>query len=126
MIQAFTFATEPDWLAALRSAFLDAQNAVLAARRTFHVALSGGGTPAPFYRLLAREALAWDRIEWWMGDERHVPAEDPANNGRMARSAQPAASRGRDRGFTLALLRRSSKLSGRKRLKASRLWPCSI
>lgn len=87
MIQAFTFATEPDWLAALRSAFLDAQDAALAARRTFHVALSGGRTPAPFYRLLAREALAWDRIEWWMGDERHVPVEDPANNGRMARDA---------------------------------------
>lgn len=91
MIQPLLFPSETEWLAALRSAFLDAQATTLAQQQVFHVALSGGRTPAPLYRSLAREALAWERIEWWMGDERHVPAEDPASNGRMAREAFAAA-----------------------------------
>lgn len=84
MIEPLPFATEDEWLAALRGAFLAIQREALARRPLFHVALSGGGTPIPFYRSLAREALRWERIEWWMGDERYVPSHHPASNGRMA------------------------------------------
>lgn len=84
MIELLAFATETDWLAALRSAFLAAQRAALAHRPLSHVALSGGDTPIPFYRMLAREPLRWELIEWWMGDERYVPSHHPASNGRMA------------------------------------------
>lgn len=84
MIEPLAFATETGWLGALRAAFLAAQRAALARRPIFHVALAGGNTPGPFYRELAREPLRWERIEWWLGDERYVPPHHPASNGRMA------------------------------------------
>lgn len=60
-------------------------------RGVFHLALSGGATPKALYELLAAEANArqvyWDRVHVWWGDERNVPAGDPASNYRMAREA---------------------------------------
>ena len=48
-----------------------------------HIALSGGSTPAAAYRLLNREHLPWSRVDVVLGDERWVPATDPASNARM-------------------------------------------
>lgn len=47
------------------------------------IALSGGGTPAAAYRLLNREHLPWNRVDVVLGDERWVPASDPASNAGM-------------------------------------------
>ena len=47
------------------------------------IALSGGSTPAAAYRLLNREHLPWNRVDVVLGDERWVPATDPASNARM-------------------------------------------
>ncbi|MDQ3950176.1 MAG: 6-phosphogluconolactonase [Gemmatimonadota bacterium] len=58
-----------------------------AQRGRFVVALAGGETPRPLYRLLAREyrdGVAWDRAEICFGDERCVPPHNPASNFRMA------------------------------------------
>lgn len=53
------------------------------------IALSGGSTPRPIYRLLASpprlEAFPWAQVHWFWGDERFVPPDDPASNYRMAR-----------------------------------------
>jgi len=49
------------------------------------IALSGGTTPAEAYRLLNQEHLPWDRVDVVLGDERWVPASDPASNARMLR-----------------------------------------
>jgi 6-phosphogluconolactonase len=58
------------------------------------VALSGGSTPRPLYRLLTeppwRARLPWDRIHWFWGDERFVPPDHPDSNYRMAREAMLA------------------------------------
>jgi 6-phosphogluconolactonase len=55
------------------------------------VNLSGGSTPRRLYELLAqpplREAMPWDRIHWFWGDERFVPPDHPDSNYRMAREA---------------------------------------
>lgn len=62
--------------------------AAIAARGVCHVALSGGSTPKRLFELLAsigREALPWDQIDLWWGDERTVPADDPDSNYRMTR-----------------------------------------
>lgn len=48
------------------------------------VALSGGSTPRPIYEALANERLPWDRVQWFFGDERFVPPDDPQSNYRMA------------------------------------------
>jgi 6-phosphogluconolactonase len=55
------------------------------------IALCGGTTPQPAYRLLARDPLLhrlpWSRVHWIIGDERFVPPADPASNHGMVRNA---------------------------------------
>jgi 6-phosphogluconolactonase len=63
-------------------------SAAVAERGGCHVALSGGSTPRRLFELLAgwgRDALPWDRIELWWGDERAVPPDHADSNYRMAR-----------------------------------------
>ena len=53
------------------------------------VCLTGGSSPAKLYELLAAEPLRneipWDRVQWFIGDERFVPDNDPLSNIGMAR-----------------------------------------
>jgi 6-phosphogluconolactonase len=55
------------------------------------ICLSGGSSPKQLFELLATDAyrsrIPWDRVHWFMGDERFVPADDHRNNMRMARQA---------------------------------------
>jgi 6-phosphogluconolactonase len=55
------------------------------------ICLTGGSSPKQLYELLAdepyRSQIPWDRVHWFIGDERFVPANDPLNNMRMARQA---------------------------------------
>lgn len=50
----------------------------------FHLALSGGSTPLPFYERLmidpAFRALPWNKTHLWIVDERRVPEDDPRCN----------------------------------------------
>ncbi len=54
--------------------------------RAFHFALAGGSTPAGLYRQLAamRPGPDWSRVFIYFGDERHVPADSPQSNYRLA------------------------------------------
>jgi len=78
------FRHEVDWLASLVAAFRNSLQAAKGSR--FSVALAGGNTPAPFYRRLAGERLAWSSITFWIGDERCVPPNHPERNERMVRA----------------------------------------
>jgi len=53
------------------------------------VCLTGGTSPEGLYRRLAEEpwrsAVPWDRVHWFMGDDRFVPETDPLSNMGMAR-----------------------------------------
>src|SRR5438067_12158006 len=53
------------------------------------ICLTGGSSPKQLYQLLAtdfyRSRIPWDRVHWFIGDERLVPAADPLNNMCMAR-----------------------------------------
>jgi 6-phosphogluconolactonase len=53
------------------------------------VCLTGGSSPEGLYRLLAEEPwrgkVPWDRVHWFMGDDRFVPQSDPLSNMGMAR-----------------------------------------
>jgi 6-phosphogluconolactonase len=55
------------------------------------VCLTGGSSPKKLYELLASDPyqnrIPWDRVHWFIGDERFVPANDARNNMRMARQA---------------------------------------
>ena len=53
------------------------------------ICLAGGSSPKQIYQLLATEAyrsrVPWDRVHWFVGDDRFVPATDPLSNIAMAR-----------------------------------------
>ena len=55
----------------------------------FHLALSGGSTPEPFYRRLmydpALRDFPWKRTHLWIVDERRVPFDDERSNFAMMR-----------------------------------------
>lgn len=63
--------------------------------RRLAVCLSGGSTPKRLYELLAgpdyRDRLPWERIDWFFGDDRAVPHEDPLSNVHLVREAFGAA-----------------------------------
>lgn len=55
------------------------------------ICLSGGSSPKQLFELLATDAyrprIPWDRVHWFVGDERFVPVDNPLNNMTMARKA---------------------------------------
>jgi len=58
------------------------------ARGVFNASLAGGSTPKGLYSLLAddpryRDRIAWDKVHFFFGDERHVPPDHADNNYRM-------------------------------------------
>ena len=67
--------------------FVSLSASAIHARGRFRVALSGGTTPHRVYELLATAEFSkrvdWENVELFWGDERYVPAEDPASNYRM-------------------------------------------
>jgi len=80
---------ELQWAAA--EEFLRQATEAVREKGFFTVALSGGSTPRGLYSLLAteekvpfRDRLAWDKIHFFWGDERHVPPEHPDSNYFMA------------------------------------------
>ena len=54
------------------------------------ICLTGGSSPKQLYRLLSskpwQERIPWQRVHWFIGDERFVSASDPLNNMAMARN----------------------------------------
>lgn len=75
--------------------FLDAAQETLRTKGFFSVALAGGSTPKALYGLLAtnpllRPLVPWSKIQFFFGDERHVPPDDPESNFRMASEAMLA------------------------------------
>lgn len=62
---------------------------IAASPHPFRIALSGGSSPKPLYRLLGaepyRSQIAWDRVEFYWGDERFVPHDHPDSNFGMAK-----------------------------------------
>jgi 6-phosphogluconolactonase len=72
--------------------FLQAALESVAQKDSFAVALAGGSTPKTLYGLLASNPLLqakvpWSKIQFFFGDERHVPTDHAESNFRMAKEA---------------------------------------
>ena len=54
------------------------------------ICLTGGSSPKKLYQLLGSDAyrgkIPWDRVHWFIGDERFVADSDPLNNMAIARA----------------------------------------
>lgn len=72
---------------AAANAFCELVDQTLTSGETMRVSLSGGSTPKRLYELLSQRDLPWDKIHWFWGDERNVPADHPDSNFRMVREA---------------------------------------
>jgi 6-phosphogluconolactonase len=75
---------------ALAKAAADRILARIAANRArLAICLTGGSSPKQLYQLLATEAyrsrIPWNRVHWFIGDERFVAADDALNNMGTAR-----------------------------------------
>ncbi|TQF43554.1 6-phosphogluconolactonase [Bradyrhizobium sp. UNPF46] len=55
------------------------------------ICLTGGSSPKKLYQLLGSDAwrgkIPWERVHWFIGDERFVSESDPLSNMAMARAA---------------------------------------
>ncbi len=60
--------------------FLEEYTKSIDERGVFNVALSGGNTPVPLFKLLAKENIEWDKVHIFMVDERYIPLDDPDSN----------------------------------------------
>lgn len=69
-----------DWSQDLLQQALEREQAV-------SMLLSGGSTPLPYYRELAKSTLPWDRIHLALVDERWVDVNDISSNERAIREA---------------------------------------
>src|SRR5690348_2323652 len=69
--------------------FIAAAKASVAHSGRFSVALSGGNTPRGVHMELAqqRDAVPWDKVFVFFGDERTVPPDHPDSNYRMAKES---------------------------------------
>jgi 6-phosphogluconolactonase len=75
--------------------FLQAAREGVGEKGSFSVALAGGSTPKILYGLLASNPLLqakvpWSKIQFFFGDERHVPPDHAESNFRMAKEAMLA------------------------------------
>jgi 6-phosphogluconolactonase len=89
-VEIRTLTTPQELFAAAAEEVVRTANEAITQRGRFTIALSGGSTPKNLYNLLAtnaRNALPWDRMFFFFGDERHVPPTDPDSNYRMADEA---------------------------------------
>jgi 6-phosphogluconolactonase len=70
--------------AAMADRFVEAAVEAISEQGAFRVALSGGGTPKTVYPMILephrRDAVDWSRVEFFWGDERTVPPDDPESN----------------------------------------------
>lgn len=72
------------WAQASAAAIAAALRGPLAKGRA-RLLLSGGSTPAPVYRALARLALDWGQVDVALVDERWLQPDDPDSNARLVR-----------------------------------------
>ncbi|MCS7170914.1 MAG: 6-phosphogluconolactonase [Aquificaceae bacterium] len=59
----------------------------LSRERVCHVALAGGRTPMELYRMLSSERLPWERLRFYLSDERHVAQTSELSNYKAIREA---------------------------------------
>lgn len=85
----YIFKTIPELIETIADYVVLIAHDSITSRGEFNVVLSGGNSPELLYEKLAsieyRSQLDWSKVNFFFGDERHVPANDPRNNANMVR-----------------------------------------
>jgi 6-phosphogluconolactonase len=85
-VEVLRLATPQDLFQAAADEILHAAVEAIERRGRFTIALSGGSTPRSLYSLIAANAaasVAWQKVFFFWGDERHVGPKDAESNFRM-------------------------------------------
>jgi 6-phosphogluconolactonase len=84
----YVYDNPTDVAKALADFFIEHAANAIKARGSFVVALAGGSTPKASYALFTQapycDAIDWDAVEFYFGDERCVPPSDEQSNYKMA------------------------------------------
>jgi 6-phosphogluconolactonase len=87
----FVYETPADVAQALADFFIEHAAKAIDARGSFVVVLSGGSTPKATYALFAQppycDAIDWDAVDFFFGDERCVPPDNDDSNYKTAYDA---------------------------------------
>ena len=84
------FESPEETLEKLAEFFITVARQSIAGRQKFSVALSGGSSPKKLYEILAanyKNAINWNQVYFFFGDERYVPKTDTDSNFLMAKKA---------------------------------------
>ncbi len=83
-IHRYKYATSAEAAEACARHILAHLETVIREDRDAALAISGGTTPAPMFREMARTPFSWDRVHLFWVDERAVPPTDPQSNYKLA------------------------------------------
>lgn len=85
------FPTEEEVLGNIADYFVEVANQAITENGLFNISLSGGSSPKKLYEVLAssayNEKIDWDKVYFFFGDERNVPADHPDSNFLMVKKA---------------------------------------
>ncbi|MDH4317644.1 MAG: 6-phosphogluconolactonase [Desulfobulbaceae bacterium] len=84
-IKLFSFSSPEETASALADHIGDLLGAALAQHGETSMAVSGGSTPKPLFRALAKKSLAWQHIHITLVDERWVNPDHPDSNEKLVR-----------------------------------------
>lgn len=91
MTKIYAYDTADQMNKAVVNTIMEKATAAIQHHNAFHLALAGGGTPKSIYELMASKvfniSLPWDKMHFYFGDERCVPADHVDSNYRMAKLA---------------------------------------
>ncbi len=83
------FKSIPELITAMANDVVANARQAIAAYGEFNMVLSGGSSPKKLYETLAssdyKHKIEWGKVNFFFGDERYVPVDDPENNSHMAR-----------------------------------------
>lgn len=80
------FATRGELAVMLARSVASTLGEAIAARGTAFIAVSGGTTPAGFFRALSQEPLDWGKVIVTLVDERFVPENSDRSNAALVRA----------------------------------------
>jgi len=86
-MKLLSYPDSPSLISALVEEWKNIGSQAIHQRGEFNVALSGGSTPAIFYRALAASDWGWSATRLFLGDERDVPLDHKDSNYKMAYEA---------------------------------------
>lgn len=85
------YQTVDEVISGIADYFVQVADECIAQHEMFNVSLSGGSSPKKLYQLLAsdkyRTSVNWEKVFFFFGDERYVPADSTDSNFRMVKEA---------------------------------------